>query len=214
MADTKFTAVYQEDELKDGKQIFTHCTDQFTWYADGAPKRFDKYEEEYVLGKTASAIKFVLPHSPGHESSKEIVVVGDGLSGEFQIYFLADEGATAQLKLYPKKTHDRSKGKRIKDLNCLFTTEISPFLYGQVPLPLKRVDYPRDCIRQYVMYLSSGTHLTATSDVRDVDRENETFVIEYFSASLSSKNESPKLILELKQANKWVPKGLEDKIGK
>jgi hypothetical protein len=200
MADTKFESVEKKESFE--KPVFVHNIDQFSWFASGAPKKWNKSEEEYET-QPFSAISFNLPYTPG-DIPKEVVVVSDGLSA-CNIYLLIEQGETRQERLYAKKVdYD------IPEIDAyeLFTTKISPFLYG--PVPLMGGAYLRDCLRVYNMRFSDGI-IRATADVRDTDRDNQTFLIQLIDSKFDKRTHS---IIRLERSRGWVPKDLEDKIGK
>ena len=201
MADTRFESV--EQKTSPGRSVITHTIDQFTWYASGAPQKWNKWDEAWER-QTLSAISFGLPHRSSTETRKDVVVVSDGLS-MCNIYVLADGGESAQVQLYARKVDSYDAPKRV-NLKHLFTTELDPFLYNSIPLV--GGGYPKDGIRKYNMLLS-GDVIVAIADVRDVNRDEETFKIE-----LHAHNQTPKLLVGLKHGKGWVPAGLEDKIRK
>ncbi len=199
MADTKFESV--DEEERDGKKVFVHKIDQFSWFASGAPKKWNKYDEGYET-QPFSAISFNLPYTPG-DVPKEIVVVSDGLAA-CNIYLLAVQGETRQERLYAKKVDYKIPDI---DINELFTTKISPFLYGWAPV-IDRA-YLRDCLRVYDMRFSGGA-IRATSDVRDNDRDNQTFKIDLVDSRFNKLSE----LISLERSKGWVPAGLEGEIRK
>ena len=199
VSDTKLESV--ELSKKGGKTVIVHSIDQFIWFRDSAPKKWDKYEGDYV-SQSFSAISFRLPCTTG-ETPKEVIVVSDG-DRTCNIYLRADEGVNGQERLYARKVD--SEIPKI-DVDTLFTTQISPFLLEGIPIIKGR--YPPNCTRIYNMTTHGGlySYISAISEESD-NRDHEAFIVKLVDGDKS------KLLVDLKRSESWVPKGLEDKIRK
>jgi hypothetical protein len=214
MAKTKFEAVTQEAGA--GKPNIIHEIDQFTWYKDGAPKKWDRWDKGYKK-LPLSAIKFILPGC----DRTELIVVSDS-AYRLGIYIDSDlrpvSGRTLELcsvklgepmEAYYAVGPPNDKKEKI-DIDTLFTTELSPFLMGGIPLQSKIQHYPGDCFRTYRMLLGYPSYVDAIADVRDADSErgNQTFSINLMRDGKS------KPLLVLKRSDNWIPENLEGKLAK